>query len=105
MAGTRAILLIMMLVMLWFPTAHAEDIAADVDAASKTESEVAPDAVAPRASLHGGRDKGVSVFWFVLILSLLFVLGSALALNALGGKHPPPGKGKDDGSGGQGRQM
>lgn len=35
----------------------------------------------------------MTVFWIILLLAILFVVGSATALNALGrGKSPKPGK-------------
>lgn len=98
MTATVAKWLMIVLAMFWLGTAQAEERASDEKEVSTVEN-----AVAPGSASHGEvqrKGRGVTVFWVVLVLSLLFVLGSALALNALGGKpRLPPGKGKDSGSG------
>ena len=34
------------------------------------------------------KTRGKTLFWFVLVIALLFIVGSATALNALGGSQP-----------------
>lgn len=46
--------------------------------------------------------KSRALFWIVLVISLLFVVGSASALNALGGKQTVPRKQNKGGGNGQG---
>lgn len=98
MTETMAKWLMIVLAMLWLGTAQAGERAPGEKAVSTVENAVAPGSASSGEVQHKG--KGVTVFWVILALSLLFVLGSALALNALGGKpRLPPGKGKDSGSG------
>jgi hypothetical protein len=52
--------------------------------------------VAAPANADQDKGKGMTLFWVVLALSLLFVLGSALALNGLGDKRAPPRRGVDE---------
>lgn len=71
--------------------AQAEEIAAPGQIAGQGEAPVAVDAPA-----NSAKDKGMTIFWVVLALSLLFVLGSALALNGLGDKRAPPRRRVDE---------
>jgi hypothetical protein len=73
--------------------AQAEEIAAPGQIAGQGEAPVAVDAPANSAKDKG---KGMTIFWVVLALSLLFVLGSALALNGLGDKRAPPRRRVDE---------
>lgn len=60
--------------------------AAQVEVPSSTQS-LAPE-TAPETDESERKAKGKSLFWIVLVISLLFVVGSASALNAMGGKQP-----------------
>lgn len=42
------------------------------------------------------KSKGKTLFWVVLVLALLFVIGSASALNALGGRQHQPRSGNGE---------
>ena len=99
MAAITASGLIVLLVMFWIPAAPAGEVPAGEQAASQAEPALAPasDPDTARAGPGPGKGTGGTVFWVVLALALLFVLGSALALNGLGGKPPPPRQGRDGG--------
>lgn len=73
--------------------AQAEESTASAQIAGQSE---APDAVAVPANPAPEKGKGMTIFWVVLALSLLFVLGSALALNGLGDKRAPPRRRADE---------
>lgn len=82
--------LMVVLMMLMFPSVQAgETPAAGQEAGSATAAPVQDAAVSPGES-RKDKGKGGKVFWVVLVLAFLFVLGSALTLNALGGKPPTP---------------
>jgi len=72
----------------WLPVVHAEEVPAD----KPVQTEVSP------AATHTDEKKtkkgGVSTFWIVFIVSILFVLSSATALNTMGKKPPPRGSDK-----------
>lgn len=67
--------------------AQAEESTASAQIAGQSEAPVVVDAP---ANADPDKGKGMTIFWVVLGLSLLFVLGSALALNGLGDKRAPP---------------
>lgn len=71
----------------WLPALHAAEPAAGKAAQS---SEVASP---EQAGVKEEKKGGFSIFWIVFLVSILFVLSSATALNRLGGKPPPRGKG------------
>ena len=96
MASITARGLIVMLVMLWFPMLQADESPLGGQAASQGESAVVPDTAASPVEPRAAKGKGFSVFLIVLAVSLLFVLGSAMALSGMGGKRPPPRQGKGD---------
>ena len=77
--------LIVVLVMLWLPGLEAGD-EVTTDQKVQAEAATAADTVSETRERKG---KGMQIFWVVLGVSLLFVLGSALALNGLGDKRPP----------------
>ena len=89
-----------MVLMVWLPCAQAQvdpdngQTAGQSGAAAASEPVVAEPAGADR------KPKSKALFWTVLVLALLFVLGSALALNGLGGKQAASrikhGDGKDN---------
>jgi len=82
-----AALIVVLLGMISLPQpAQAEESTASGQIAGQGEAPVAVDALATPAPEKG---KGMTIFWVVLALSLLFVLGSALALNGLGDKRAP----------------
>ncbi len=56
----------------------------------------------PKQEPEKRKAKSSALFWIVLVISLLFVVGSASALNALGGKHTVPRKQNKGGGSGQG---
>ena len=82
--------LMVVLVVLWIPGTVAGAEAPSEEPASQSESMIVVDADTSAKEVKAPKGKGKTVFWIVLTLSLLFVLGSVLTLNALGGKHPPP---------------
>ncbi len=87
--------------MVWLPCAQAQIDTDNGQAVEQSETPVVPEPVA-EPTIDNRKPKSKALFWTVLVLALLFVLGSALALNGLGGKHPASGrKHKDDKGDGQ----
>jgi len=78
--------LIMVYCLCWLPSIHAETPAADKPAQSESTTQ----AVTPAKAKKGG----MSVFWIVFVIAILFVISSATALNRLGGKPPKHGDNK-----------
>jgi hypothetical protein len=91
-AGAALIVVLLGMLSLLQPV-QAEETAATGQIAGQSE---APVAVAAPANADQDKGKGMTLFWVVLALSLLFVLGSALALNGLGDKRAPPRRGVDE---------
>jgi hypothetical protein len=52
------------------------------------------------ANSRPAKAKGGTLLWIVLGLSFFLILGSALGLNSLGNKRPPPRRREDKGNAG-----
>lgn len=78
---------VLLLFLFWLPGAQA---AAEATPSGVQVGVTSSGGVAPEAEPEKRKTKNNALFWIVLALSLLFVVGSATALNALGGKHSAP---------------
>jgi hypothetical protein len=96
MVARTAVLVVILGMMPLLPLAQAAN---DTDAAEVTsQGEMATTADAPENS--PAKEKGGTLLWIVLGLSFLLILGSALGLNSLGDKRPPPRRREDKGNAG-----
>ena len=69
----------------WLPAVHAQQETAGTQVEATSTA---------KAGTEKEKKGGFSVFWVVFLVSILFVISSATALNALGGRPPSHDKGK-----------
>ena len=77
-----------LMLMLWVPCAQAQTGAADVPSDRDVEVSSSAESAAAQAEPKKRKAKSSGLFWIVLVISLLFIVGSASALSAIGGKQP-----------------
>ncbi len=78
---------VLLLFLFWLPGAQA---VAEATPSGVQAGVTSSGGVAPEAEPEKRKTKNNALFWIVLALSLLLVVGSATALNALGGKYSAP---------------
>ncbi len=79
-----------LMVVLWVPCAQAQTGVADVRSDRDVEVSSTVESAVAEAEPKKRKAKDSTLFWIVLVISLLFIVGSASALSAIGGKQPAP---------------
>lgn len=90
--------------MMWVPTVHAQSGVEYGTLVGQSEVNAASEQIVAETLPEKRKTKSRMLFWIVLVISLLFVVGSATALNAMGGRQSAVRRHDNNrGDGGQGK--